>query len=67
MASTEKTKRSLAKQCPQCSQALPEGERPSSYPFCCERCQLIDLGQWLDGGYGIPGEPCGDIDPGDEA
>ncbi len=22
-------------------------------PFCCERCQLLDLGKWLGGGYSI--------------
>jgi endogenous inhibitor of DNA gyrase (YacG/DUF329 family) len=26
-------------------------------PFCSERCKLIDLSHWLDGGYVIPGEP----------
>ncbi len=25
-------------------------------PFCSERCQLIDLGRWLDEGIGIPFE-----------
>jgi len=25
-------------------------------PFCSERCRLIDLGQWLDERYVIPGE-----------
>jgi endogenous inhibitor of DNA gyrase (YacG/DUF329 family) len=24
------------------------------FPFCGERCQLIDLGRWLDGKYQIP-------------
>jgi endogenous inhibitor of DNA gyrase (YacG/DUF329 family) len=24
------------------------------YPFCSERCKLIDLGRWLDGKYQIP-------------
>ncbi|NIR02507.1 MAG: DNA gyrase inhibitor YacG, partial [Gemmatimonadales bacterium] len=31
--------------------------RSRFYPFCCERCKLIDLGAWLDGKYVIPGEP----------
>jgi uncharacterized protein len=26
------------------------------YPFCSERCKLIDLGRWLDGKYQIPVE-----------
>jgi len=27
---------------------------PGPYPFCGERCKLIDLGRWLDGKYQIP-------------
>jgi hypothetical protein len=23
-------------------------------PFCSERCRLIDLGEWIDGGRRIP-------------
>ena len=30
-------------------------------PFCSERCQLIDLGRWLDEEIGVPHEG----DPGD--
>jgi endogenous inhibitor of DNA gyrase (YacG/DUF329 family) len=26
----------------------------SNFPFCSERCKLIDLGRWLDGQYQIP-------------
>lgn len=25
-------------------------------PFCCERCRLIDLGQWLSESYAVPVE-----------
>ena len=25
-------------------------------PFCSERCQLIDLGRWLDESIGVPHE-----------
>jgi endogenous inhibitor of DNA gyrase (YacG/DUF329 family) len=25
-------------------------------PFCCERCRLIDLGQWLSESYTVPVE-----------
>lgn len=24
------------------------------FPFCTERCKLVDLGRWLDGKYQIP-------------
>jgi hypothetical protein len=26
----------------------------SFFPFCSERCKLIDLGRWLDGKYQVP-------------
>jgi len=26
-------------------------------PFCSERCRLIDLGQWLEEGYRLAGDP----------
>jgi endogenous inhibitor of DNA gyrase (YacG/DUF329 family) len=28
-----------------------------SFPFCSDRCRLIDLGRWIDGAYKIPGSP----------
>ena len=42
--------------CPICKKPVDEpqpGQR-SWYPFCSERCKLIDLGRWLDGKYQIP-------------
>ena len=27
-----------------------------SFPFCSERCRLIDLGRWLDERHGVPAE-----------
>jgi endogenous inhibitor of DNA gyrase (YacG/DUF329 family) len=35
------------------------------FPFCCERCQLIDLGRWLDGKYQIPVQETDGGDSGD--
>ena len=43
--------------CPICGKSLRGNEKDTFYPFCGERCQLIDLGQWLSGGYAIPGKP----------
>ena len=45
--------------CPICKNpvAEPQGQgSPTSkqFPFCSERCKLIDLGRWLDGKYQIP-------------
>jgi endogenous inhibitor of DNA gyrase (YacG/DUF329 family) len=37
--------------CPICKSALRRGA--SDFPFCCERCRLIDLGNWSDGSYAI--------------
>ncbi len=28
-----------------------------AFPFCSDRCRLIDLGRWIDGDYKIPGDP----------
>ena len=28
--------------------------RASTFPFCSERCKLVDLGRWLDGKYQVP-------------
>jgi uncharacterized protein len=30
--------------------------RPKDFPFCSERCRLVDLHKWLSGAYVVPGE-----------
>ena len=44
-------------QCPVCRKedtAEPsDGKRSKYYPFCSDRCKLIDLGAWLDGEYSL--------------
>jgi endogenous inhibitor of DNA gyrase (YacG/DUF329 family) len=30
-----------------------EGALPSVYPFCSDRCKMVDLGNWLLGKYAI--------------
>jgi uncharacterized protein len=30
---------------------------PAWRPFCSERCKLLDLSQWIDGTYRVPGQP----------
>lgn len=43
--------------CPICKAPVDETERDrkgSFYPFCSDRCRLIDLGRWLKGRYQIP-------------
>jgi endogenous inhibitor of DNA gyrase (YacG/DUF329 family) len=55
-----------AMQCPVCKKPVEEPRRErqppgqtetavrSWFPFCSERCKLIDLGRWLGGKYQIP-------------
>jgi endogenous inhibitor of DNA gyrase (YacG/DUF329 family) len=42
--------------CPICKIEIDETDPKLSslYPFCSERCKLIDLGRWLNGRYQIP-------------
>lgn len=32
--------------CPTCGKPVVWGEQSPFRPFCCKRCQLIDLGEW---------------------
>jgi uncharacterized protein len=42
--------------CPICSKRLEiqSIDQLPSFPFCSERCKLVDLGRWIDGKYAIP-------------
>lgn len=40
--------------CPQCQQPTLWQDNPWR-PFCCQRCRLIDLGDWLDERHSIAG------------
>lgn len=49
----------MATRCPICNkpvESVEDAGQPASslFPFCSERCKLIDLGRWLDGKYRIP-------------
>jgi endogenous inhibitor of DNA gyrase (YacG/DUF329 family) len=50
--------------CPQCGRKIEWIDENKWKPFCCERCKLIDLGEWAAGNHRIPGEPV--IDPEDD-
>ncbi|NIG98849.1 MAG: DNA gyrase inhibitor YacG [Serratia symbiotica] len=39
---------------PTCGNDVVWGETSPHRPFCCKRCQLIDLGEWADEGKRIP-------------
>lgn len=53
--------------CPICKKPVEPMDDPRHpnryYPFCGERCKLIDLGRWLGEKYGIPiSRPSGSSD-----
>ena len=56
--------------CPICKKPVPDDRTAPDgkfFPFCSERCKLIDLGRWLDGKYQIPVEEDADEDgPGED-
>lgn len=40
--------------CPQCKKETVYSTENPFRPFCCERCRLIDLGQWADEAFRVP-------------
>lgn len=48
--------------CPICGKPVPPRRENRSFPFCSDRCRLLDLGKWLGGEYRIPGPSLGDAD-----
>jgi uncharacterized protein len=44
-------KRVLSLRCPTCKKLVLRTD--AEFPFCSERCRLIDLGKWASGGYVI--------------
>jgi len=55
--------------CPICKRKVnePATDEPRAFfPFCSDRCNLIDLGRWLDGKYQIPIDELNDA-PGGES
>ncbi|MGJ8679610.1 DNA gyrase inhibitor YacG [Paraglaciecola sp.] len=40
--------------CPTCRQLVEWKETSLFRPFCCKKCQLIDLGEWADEEKSIP-------------
>ena len=59
--------RKLKLKCPICKK--PVTSKAAEFPFCSDRCRLIDLGKWASGGYVISSpvtdaeEMIRDIDP----
>ena len=53
--------------CPTCKKPVAEPDKFDGkivFPFCSERCKLVDLGRWLDGKYQIPVDA--DVDTADD-
>jgi endogenous inhibitor of DNA gyrase (YacG/DUF329 family) len=46
--------------CPICGKPVAPRQANRAYPFCSDRCRLIDLGKWLGEEYRIPGPRAGD-------
>jgi endogenous inhibitor of DNA gyrase (YacG/DUF329 family) len=44
-------KRTVKVRCPVCKKAVKSTD--SDFPFCSDRCQVIDLGKWSSGSYVI--------------
>jgi len=42
--------------CPACNKKFDSVEINDSFPFCSERCRLIDLGDWLTENHKISEE-----------
>lgn len=42
--------------CPTCSKSyeIETINKLPSFPFCSDRCRLVDLGRWIDGTYAVP-------------
>jgi len=43
--------------CPTCKKDMEWSTENSFRPFCCERCKLIDLGEWANESRTIAGTP----------
>jgi uncharacterized protein len=55
--------------CPICKKSVKSSD--ADFPFCSERCRVIDLGKWASGAYVVSSpatdedEPIRDADPED--
>ena len=47
--------------CPACRKPAPPRAGNPWWPFCSERCRLLDLGRWMGEEYRVAGAPAGDV------
>ena len=50
----------MSASCPICRKPAPPRAGNPAFPFCSDRCKLIDLGKWLGEEYRVPGPRAGD-------
>ena len=60
----------MKSRCPVCNKVIDKATRQDSrdgkfYPFCSNRCKLIDLGKWFDGNYRIAAQANEEEEPGE--
>jgi endogenous inhibitor of DNA gyrase (YacG/DUF329 family) len=46
--------------CPKCGKPVAPRTANEGFPFCSERCRLLDLGKWLSEEYRVPAGRPGD-------
>jgi len=46
--------RGVTPRCPICRRPAQPRAQNGAFPFCSERCKLIDLGKWLSEDYRVP-------------
>jgi endogenous inhibitor of DNA gyrase (YacG/DUF329 family) len=56
--------RSGSPRCPTCRGPSALRDENPTFPFCSERCRLVDLGNWLGESYRIAGPV---VDPTDDS
>jgi endogenous inhibitor of DNA gyrase (YacG/DUF329 family) len=50
----------VARACAICGRPVPPRSENRAFPFCSDRCRLVDLAKWLGEEYRIPGRRAGD-------
>jgi len=50
----------VTERCAICRKPVPPRAENRSFPFCSDRCRLIDLSKWLGEEYRIAGPRAGD-------
>lgn len=60
-AGRNRPRRRRESRCPTCKRVIKLSEKDASaqmkfFPFCSERCKLIDLGAWFNADYRIAGQ-----------